>query len=91
LLVNPAAGLERCQVLSGEVIVLVVLAIGVHDFVDLVKVEKWDHGVAVVLGMVVGIPQECPNKDIRSDASRILQAVRSLRDFACKKCLIRHV
>ena len=55
LLGDPTVGLDGGPVLRGEVVALVVNDVIVHQLVELVEVEERDHGVAVVLGMEVGV------------------------------------
>lgn len=75
LLVNPTTGLEACPVLTGEVSALIVDNMVVHQSVDLVKVEEWDHGVAVVLGVVVGIPEQCSDEQVGAHGASVQEAV----------------
>jgi hypothetical protein len=63
-------------------VALVVKDVCVHVLVDAAQVEKWDHGIAVVLGMVVRIPQQSSNDDVAPDASSVPQAVGLLGYFA---------
>lgn len=82
LLVDPSSRFERSPVLSGEMVTFVVEHVRVHEFVDTAQVEKWDHGVAVMLGVVVGVPQERPDDNVTADAAGVPQTVRVLGDFA---------
>jgi hypothetical protein len=60
----------------------VVSAMVVQEFVELVKVAKGDHGVAVILSVVVGIPQENANQKVGANASSIAKVVVVLGYFA---------
>jgi hypothetical protein len=82
LLVDPASRLDGLPVLSGKVILLVVDDMGIHELVDLVKIEKWDHWVGMVFRVVVSVPQQCANDNVGADAASIEQAVGLLGDFA---------
>jgi hypothetical protein len=73
---------SRIPVLDGEIIEFVVNDVVVHEFVELVKVVKGDHGVGVVLRVVVGIPQENANQKVGANASSIAKVVVVLGYFA---------
>ena len=53
----------------------------VHELVDFVQVEKWHHRVAVVLGVVVGVPQERADDDVGAHAAGVAKTVRLLGDL----------
>lgn len=57
LSVDPTTRHECGPVLKSEMVVLVVENVLVHQFTELVKIVKGDHGVTMVLGVEVGIPQ----------------------------------
>ena len=65
LLVNPTAWTHVGPVLRREVLVLVVNSVIIHELMKLGKVEEGNHRVAVVLHVVVGVPQELTNNGIR--------------------------
>ncbi len=75
LRINPSTTLQGIPVLDGEMIEFVVNDVVVHEFVELVKVVKGDHGVGVVLRVVVGIPQENANQKVGANASSIAKKV----------------
>jgi hypothetical protein len=53
----------------------------VHEFVQLVEVEKRNHGVAVVLGVIVGVPEKTADDDIGPHTAGIAKAIGNLGDF----------
>ena len=55
-----------------------------HEGVKLVEVEKWNHGVAVVLGVVVGVPKDSSDEKAGMDSACVQQTVRHLVDFAVR-------
>lgn len=57
LSVDPTTRHECGPVLKSEMVVLVVENVLVHQFTELVKIVKGYHGVTMVLGVEVGIPQ----------------------------------
>jgi hypothetical protein len=63
-------------------VALVVNDVWVHVLVDAAQVEKRDHGIAVVLCVVVGIPQQSSNDDVALDTSSVSQAVGLLGHLA---------
>jgi hypothetical protein len=62
LLINPASHFERGNVLDREVVNLFMNHMLIHELVQLVKIVKGHHGVAMVFGMIVGVPQENTNE-----------------------------
>lgn len=81
LLINPAIGLYGLPVLSSEVIAFTMNDMVLHQCMDLVQVEEGNHRVAVVLGMVVGIPKESAYKDIRAHSTSVTKTVGHLGNF----------
>jgi len=75
LRVDPATTFQGIPVLDGEMIEFVVNDMIVHEFVELVKVVEWNHRVAVVLRVKVGIPQENANQKVGANASSIAKVV----------------
>jgi hypothetical protein len=57
LFVNPTTTLDGIPVRRSEVLAFVVKDVIVHQSMQLGEVEKWNHGVAVVLCVEVGFPK----------------------------------
>lgn len=53
----------------------------IHEFIDLVQVEKGDHGVTVMLGVKVGVPEQNTNEQIGSNTACVEEAVGIFGDF----------
>jgi hypothetical protein len=56
LSINPTSWLQRVPVLGSKVIALIMKHMTVQKMIQLVQVEKWHHGIAMVLSVKVGIP-----------------------------------
>ena len=54
----------------------------IHELVDLVQVEKGNHGVAVVLSMVVRVPKKRTNKEVGADTASVAKTVGFFGHFA---------
>lgn len=81
LLIDPSSRFEGGPVLDGEVVVFIMYDMVVHEFVQLVKVVERYHGVAVMLGVEVGIPEQDSDQQVGSNAASILETVGVSIDF----------
>jgi citrate lyase gamma subunit len=82
LLVNPAVGLDGMPVLSSKVGELAVDDMAIHEGMELVKVEEGNHGVAVVLGVEVGVPEDGADQQAGVHGAGVQKTVGNLRDLA---------
>ena len=75
LLINPSSRTNVGPVLRSKVLVLIVNSVIIHEFVKLGKVKERDHRVAMVLHVVVGIPQELTNNGVGLDGASVAKHV----------------
>ena len=75
LLVNPTSAFECGPILRSEMISLVMDDMLIHKIIQFVEIEEWNHRVAMVFGMKVGIPEQNSDQQIGSHTSGISEAV----------------
>lgn len=66
---------DHLPILPNEGLTLIVLNVIVHQLVQNWQIKKWDHGVGVVLGVEIRLPQQPPDEPIRLDSPRIVKLV----------------
>lgn len=82
LFVDPTATLDGIPVRRSEVLAFVVKDVIVHQSMQLGEVEKWNHGIAVVLCVEVGFPKEQANDEGGLASPRVPKHVWILGHFA---------
>jgi len=80
--VDPTTRDNRRNVLQRKVVLLAVDDMFLHELVQLVKVKEGHHGVAVMLGVEVRIPEKNTSDNVGTDRSSVSEAVGDLGDFA---------
>ena len=82
LSVNPATWENRCDVLCREMVLLAVNDVFLHQLVQLVKVEKGNHGIRVMLSVEISIPKKDTGDEVGPDRTCVTKAVGDLGHFA---------
>ena len=82
LLVDPAVGFYAMPVLSSKIGEFAVDDMAIHEGMELVKVEEGDHGVAVMLGMEVGVPENGTDEKAGVDGAGVQKTVGNLGNLA---------
>jgi len=91
LFVNPSIGLDAFPVLLGKVTALIMDDMVMHESIDLVEIEKGNHGVAVVLGVEVGIPHNGTDEKVGANGTSVEEVVVLLGHFAVRMLKVAKV
>jgi len=80
--IDPSTGSNGRPILGGKVFRLVVDHEMRHFFVQFVQIVKGNHGIGMMFGMKVGIPQQDAYQEVGTYRAGVAQTVGCLGDFA---------